>query len=305
VVSAQEIEHYRQSIDVTLGDGAEVAYTDALTDEQAAMLRRRFLGVAVFLAGPANVVLQLSNYPVGRGVLESTVDSGSVYKHPFKRFRTTIGYIDIALFGDDQLRADYRHAVNGAHRQVRSTASSPVKYNAFNRNLQLWVASCLYYALRDTSARLYGPLTDAEEEVLLEASARLGTTLQVPRDMWHTDRRAFEAYWAEGLRQAYLDDETRAYLRGVVDSDILPPRAKLLKMLGQRPLRFFNTGCLPPELREQLGLSWTERDERVFNLALRVLGFVSRPFPFAFRRTPANWMSWNLRIRRALRKPMI
>ena len=46
-------------------------------------------GLGAFLAGPANVVMQLALAPVGYGVLESKVDSGMVTLHPLKRFRTT------------------------------------------------------------------------------------------------------------------------------------------------------------------------------------------------------------------------
>jgi uncharacterized protein (DUF2236 family) len=177
--------------DFTQGDDAEQAYSDALTDEERKLLNRRTDGVAVFLAGPANVCIQLALRPVGRGVVESTVHSGSIYRHPWKRFRTTIGYLDIAMRGDDQLRADYRHAVNTSHRQVRSGPESPVKYNAFNRDLQLWVASCIFYGFRDSMTRMHGPLSAYEEELLLRACRRLATTLQVPADMWHARRADF------------------------------------------------------------------------------------------------------------------
>lgn len=292
------------------GDGAayeaaspEAApYDDALTAEQRALLRRRTDGLAVFLAGPANVALQLALRPVGRGVVESTVHSGSVYRHPWKRFRTTIGYVDIALNADDGLREDYRRAVDGAHRQVRSGPDSPVKYNAFDRNLQLWVASCLYYGLRDAFILMHGPLDEDEEEELLSACARMGTTLQVPLEMWHRDRKAFEEYWVAGLNQVHLDDETRAYLLGIIDGDIL---RWPLKLAARPVLRFFNTGFLVPEVRDALGLSWSDRQDRAFRRTLRALGGVTRPLPHAVRVIPMNWMSLNIRARRALGRPLV
>ena len=45
---------------------------------------------------PANVIMQLSAPGVGYGVLESPVDSGNVYKHPFRRARTTGTYLAAA-----------------------------------------------------------------------------------------------------------------------------------------------------------------------------------------------------------------
>jgi uncharacterized protein (DUF2236 family) len=278
------------------------AADDVLSADQLELVRRYTDGIAVFLLGPANVATQLARRPVGRGVVESPVHSGSVYEHPFKRFRTTIGYLDIALMGDAGLRADYRRAVDGVHRQVRSGPDSPVAYSAFDVDLQLWVASCLYYGYRDSIVRLHGPLTADEEELLLQASARFATTLQVPADRWHADRASFEAYWAEGLGKIEIDDETRAYLLGLIEMDILP---RPLSIVIGPPLRFFNVGFLPPEVRRALGLTWTPRQERRMERILGTLSAASRPLPYMVRRIPMNWMSMNIRVRRALGRPLV
>ncbi|HUP99423.1 MAG TPA: oxygenase MpaB family protein [Aeromicrobium sp.] len=301
-MSASPIAHEVPEQDFTKGEGDEPAYSDQLSDAERKLLNRRTDGVAVFLAGPANVCIQLAQRPVGRGVVESTVHSGSIYRHPWKRFRTTIGYLDIAMRGDDQLRADYRQAVNTSHRQVRSGPDSPVKYNAFNRDLQLWVATCIYYGFRDSMTRMHGALSAEEEELLLRACRRLATTLQVPADMWHANQAEFEAYWADGLTRIEIDDETKRYLLGIVDGVILP---KPLDRLFRPSLRFFNTGYLPPEIREALGLTWSDRQERRFTAILRAVGVLSRPLPAVLRRVPMNWMTLNIRARRALGKPLV
>jgi uncharacterized protein (DUF2236 family) len=119
------------------------------------------LNPAAVLLPAANVIMQLAAPGVGYGVLESPVDSGNVYQHPFKRARTTGTYLAAATVGTDADRALIRAAVDTAHAQVRSTASSPVSYNAFDPNLQLWVASCLYRYYVDQHEFLYGPLGDA------------------------------------------------------------------------------------------------------------------------------------------------
>jgi uncharacterized protein (DUF2236 family) len=85
----------------------------------------------------ANVIMQMSRPEVGYGVAESRVHSGSLMHHPWKRLRTTAQYLAVAILGTEEERKAYRDAVNVAHRQVRSTNDSPVKYNAFNRELQL------------------------------------------------------------------------------------------------------------------------------------------------------------------------
>jgi uncharacterized protein (DUF2236 family) len=116
-------------------------WSDAAVDIREAM------DFWAFAAGAANVIMQLSRPGVGYGVVESKVDSGNLLKHPWKRARTTFQYLAVAVFGSQQDRAAFRQAVDGAHRHVRSTAESPVLYNAFDPNLQMWVAACLYVGL--------------------------------------------------------------------------------------------------------------------------------------------------------------
>ena len=53
------------------------------------------LNASAPLLPAANVIMQLSLPGVGYGVLESPVDSGNVYKHPFKRARTTGTYLAV------------------------------------------------------------------------------------------------------------------------------------------------------------------------------------------------------------------
>ena len=142
-------------------------------------------------------------------MIESRVESGQVSKHPFKRFRTTIGYLGVTMTGSEELRAAFREAINKQHRQVRSGPDSPVKYNAFNRDLQLWVASCLFYGMRDIFVRMHGDMTAEEEELLLILGSRFGTSLQVPPEMWHRNIEEFWAYWEEGMERCVIPDPVR------------------------------------------------------------------------------------------------
>src|ERR1700750_923067 len=96
------------------------------------------------LAGPANVIMNLARPGVGYGVMESRVESGRIDRHPIKRARTTFTYIAVANAGTDTQKAAFRRAVNRSHAQVYSTPDSPVSYNAFDPELQLWVAACIH-----------------------------------------------------------------------------------------------------------------------------------------------------------------
>ena len=265
-------------------------------------MREYFDGIGAVLAGPSNVIMQLSWPEVGYGVLESPVESGRVTEHPFKRARTTLTYLAVALLGTDEDRAVYRKAVNTAHAQVRSTPESPVAYNAFDPELQLWVAACLYYGMRDVITAMHGPLDDAIEDALYQESARLGTSLQVPQELWPEDRAAFAAYWEKSLARVDIDEAVGAYLRGLLDSRQFP---WFVRLPTWRLIRFFNIGFLPPEFRARLGLSWSRAQERRFRRILRLTGAVYARLPLPIRNLPFNLYLRDMRRRVAAGRRLV
>lgn len=251
-------------------------------------------GLGALLAGVANVVMQLGLAPVGYGVMESRVESGQITRHPLKRFRTTFTYLAVALLGDELDRSRYRRAVNGVHRHVHSDASSPVAYNAFDADLQLWVAACLYWGSEDLYTRMHGSADPALTEQFYRFAARLGTTLQVPPELWPADRAAFERYWQQGLQRVSIDPPVRAYLRGLIDLTYLP---RPVQLLFARPGRWITAGFLPDPLRAQLGLRWSARDEARFARLLRLVGAVDSALPQVIRMVPFNVYLWDTRRR--------
>lgn len=254
------------------------------------------------LAGPANVVMQLAVPEVGHGVVESVVDSGQMFRHPLKRTRTTLTYLAVAMLGDDTDKRTYRRAVNRAHAPVRSDESSPVAYSAFDPELQLWVAACLYKGVEDTCRIFAGPLTTTELDALYEDSARFGTTLQVPAHMWPADRAAFEQYWNDRVGSISLDATVRTYLHDLLDLRFLPGP-------GRRPLaavnRFVTTGFLPPAFRAEMRLKWSTADQRRFDRLMRVPARLVRVLPAPLRRFPFNLLLRDLRCRVATGRPLV
>jgi uncharacterized protein (DUF2236 family) len=231
---------------------------------------------AAVLLPAANVVMQLSSPGVGYGVLESPVDSGNVYKHPFKRARTTGTYLAAATLGTDADRALIRDAVDKVHALVRSDKSSPVSYNAFDPRLQLWVAACLYRYYIDQHEFLYGPLDDDAAEAVYQDAKKLGTTLQVRDDMWPADRVAFDEFWKRSLDELRIDPPVREHLYGVAAMAFLPLP---LRLLAGRFNLFATTGFLPAEFRSHMQLPWTAGQQRRFEWLLSALRLADRVIP--------------------------
>lgn len=265
-------------------------------------MRRYWDGITALYAGGANVALQMLGAPgVAYGVMESKVEGGRVDKHPIKRGRTTLTYLAVAVLGTDRDRAAYREAVNTAHRQVRSTVESPVKYNAFDPELQLWVAACLYFGLVDTWEKLHGPMEEELAERIYQQMAVLGTTLQMRREMWPATRADFYAYFEGRLAHADIDGPTRDFIRMLYRMDMMPfwfrPAGKVLE--------FMNVGFTPPVLRGKLGFRWTRRHQRLFDLITRTTGRVNDLLPRFVRNLPFNLYLWDVRRRIRSGRPLV
>ncbi|WP_344129287.1 oxygenase MpaB family protein [Saccharopolyspora halophila] len=258
---------------------------------------------AGLMAGAANVVMQLARPGVGHGVVESTVDSGNLFLHPWKRARTTFTYLSVATMGTEEEKRAYRRAVNRSHAHVRSGADSPVEYSAFDRELQLWVAACLYKGFEDGYEALLGRrLSEEHREAVYADAASLGTTLQVRPEVWPADRASFAAYWDEQLDRVRIDEPVRRHLVGVVELRFLPAP---LRVPFARLNRFLSTGFLPPVFREQMRLPWTARDQRRFDRATRAVGAVVLRLPGPLRRFPFNFFLWDLRRRVRAGLPLV
>ncbi len=257
---------------------------------------------AALLAPAANVIMQLSAPAVGYGVLESPVDSGNVYKHPFKRARTTGTYLAAATLGSDTDRALIRAEVDRVHALVRSRPSSPVPYNAFDPWLQLWVAACLYRYYVDQHEFLYGPLDDEAAEAVYQDARTLGTTLQVRAEMWPPDRAAFDEYWKRSLDRLTIDPPVREHLYGVAAMAFLPAP---LRLLAGRFNLFATTGFLPAEFRTHMRLEWTARQQRRFGRLLTVLRVTDQVVPRELWLLGYRMYLWDMRARARLGRRVV
>lgn len=269
-------------------------WSDSLTAQE---WDRRFPGVLdgiVLLGGVANIIMQLASLPVGHGVAESRVESGAVFKRPAKRARTTFSYLSVAMMGTSEEKRIFRSAVNRAHAQVHSDSNSTVQYNAFDPQLQLWVAACLYWGYAEGIRLFRGEMTRAQKEELYRLAEPLATTLQVRSDMWPKDLAAFEEYWQQGLADLHVDDKVRDFLNKLVDLRFLHP---LISKTAGPFIRFVTTGILPPEVRAKMDYEWSDEQQRRFVRLLAVLGGVNRLLPRAIRQLPFTSMLWDFRRR--------
>lgn len=256
------------------------------------------LGFAGLSASGANIVMQLAMPGVGHGVAASKVASGQLFRHPIKRGRTTFTYLSVALLGTDEERQAYRLAVNESHRAVHSEPGAEIAYNAFDPDLQLWVAACLYRGLADNMAWLAPARYERDKELMYRASAVLGTALQMHPEQWPADAAAFEEYWSRTIRERLaIDDFVRGYLDEFLLLRFLPrPLSTLLGPLH----RWQATGWLPQDFRDLMNLHWDDRDQRRFDRLNRWIRRINAVVPRPVRRLVIVSYLYDFRLRRRL-----
>jgi uncharacterized protein (DUF2236 family) len=283
----------------------ETAGTPVLRPRWGAGFDDGLMGVAL-LAGPANVIMQLARPGVGYGVMESRVDSGRVDLHPIKRARTTFTYLAVAGRGSDAQKAAFRRAVNRAHAQVYSTEDSPVQYNAFDKDLQLWVAACLYKGAVDVHRLFVGEMDEETADRHYREGMTLGTTLQVSPEMWPADRAAFDKYWAASLEQVHIDDAVREYLYPIAVARLRGMRLPgPLQRYAEEWAGLITTGFLPQRFRDEMRLPWDARRQRRFDRLMTVLRTVNNAMPGFVRQFPFNVLLRDLDRRIRTGRPLI
>ncbi len=261
-------------------------------------------GIAL-LAGPANVIMQLGHPAVGYGVKESRVDSGRIDRHPIKRARTTFTYLAVATRGTPEQQKAYRKAVTQAHAQVTSTDDSPVKYNALDPDLQLWVAACLYKGGVDVRRMFIGEMDDETADQHYRDSMALGTMLQMRPEMWPADRAAFDEYWDEQLDKIHIDDTIREFLYPIAVARMRGLRLPFpLQNINESLALLITTGFLPERFREEMRLDWNRAKQAEFDALMTAVRLGNALAPSFVRNFPFNVLlhdvNWRMRTGRPL-----
>jgi len=252
------------------------------------------------LAGGRAILLQIANPAVAHGVARHS----DFAARPLDRLTGTLSYVYAVTCGTPIDRAAAVRRVSLAHRPVHSArtvgvpaadepAGHPPAYNAFDPQLQLWVAATLYESATRMHDLVYGPLADTDAESVYRDYGVLGTALQVPAGLWPADRAAFAEYWDQAVAALSTDDTTRSVARQL----LYPKTGPVWLRLAMPLARLVTTGLLTPTERALFDLPWSAGRERAYGLAIGVVRWVYPRLPARLRHAP---MRRSLRTGRAL-----
>ncbi len=235
---------------------------------------------ALTLAGGGRaLLLQIAHPSVGRGVVEHSDFATRL----MDRFDGTMLYLTASMFGTpEELRA-IRRIVNRAHAPVRG-GSEQAAYNAYDPELQLWVAATLYQTMMELHRQVFGPLTEAQADAVYREMVAALSNLQLSPGQWPATRASFDGYWKELTGTLSVDADVL-----VVSRQILYPTAVPCWFRPSAPLlRLVTAGLLPEIVRTQFRLPWSERRRRRFDRLFRLTRIVYPRLPLRLRHLPRD-----------------
>ncbi|PGH18100.1 hypothetical protein AJ79_00728 [Helicocarpus griseus UAMH5409] len=243
--------------------------------------------------GPVAILLQIAHPAVGQGVADhSTFNSRAI-----SRAQYTQMYIYTMIFGNEQEKAAVKAWVDGAHARV--VADGKVAYNATDPELQLWVATTIYACMVAMYELTHGPLPPAKAERVYQAFSVMGTSLQMPREMWPKDLRAFKVYWKDMIENHLrVTPEARGVYKDLFHPTGLPLWLRTIFVIVRPFLRPIVIEQLPPEIREQFHMKSTKKTRAIAGLFISGMTSIYPFIPLPIRQVQKTY---NMRL---LRKRM-
>ena len=212
---------------------------------------RRVHGEGILLLGGGRALLmQIAHPSVARGVAEH-----SSFSHGrLQRLLRTLRPIFAIVYGSRDQALAAAKSINCTHDYVHGEG-----YDAHDPELLLWVWATLVDTAAELHRRFVRPLSSDDLDAYYRDMQHVGELLGIPSRLLPSDIEAFEAYVQSQVASLQVSDEARRIARQIFRP--LPPQWAVMW-----PLRQLTSGLLPPSLRDQYGLTWGPKRQRVLGV---------------------------------------
>jgi uncharacterized protein (DUF2236 family) len=263
-------------------------------DFQPEEIRKIIQEGIIIAGGGAAILLQVAEPGVGAGVNEHSNFSYRV----LDRLRTTMTYVYCMSYGTPQEKRTIVELVNRAHTAVNGKlnegSSKGKAYNAFDPELQLWVAATLYACAIDIYQRIYGKFNDPKlEDTIYRQYSILAMSLQVPPEMWPKSRADFKVYWDNKIATL----EVTQHARDVAQELLSLRRAPFHLRMAMPLVRLGTSYWLPDRMAQEFGLKRSPGRERAYNFCEGMVRTIYPRVPKKLRTWPLNHYLKDMRKR--------
>jgi uncharacterized protein (DUF2236 family) len=224
--------------------------------------------VTPFLGGGAAVLLQVAHPLVACGVVEHS----GYDRNLWRRLARTLQALYLITFGDRQEADRAGAVVQAVHERVHGRTRSQLgpfppgtAYSASDPDLMCWVHATLVHSSLVAYERFVQPLTSEEKRRYHEEMNLVARLFGTPATALPQSYREFRSYFDAQLRGGSITVTQPA--REVANVILAAPLPAPLRLLAPAH-RLATARILPPELRHQYGLRWTN----LHNFALPLAG---------------------------------
>jgi len=239
--------------------------------------------IAVGLAGPRAVLLQIAHPLVAAGVAEHSRYRDARFG---RLYRTALAAAAITFCSDDlALRAirsiDRKHLkVHGVLRKPAGIFPEGTRYDANDPELKLWVLA----TITDSTLLVYElfvrPLSMAEREEFYRDSLLLTKLFGVPEDIVPPTYADFQTYMRDMLGGDVIQVSDAA--REIAHALFSPTLAGRALYAGS----VVGIGLMPHRLKQEFGLPWNLRRERWLLRSAHIHRSVRKHLPSVFCSSP-------------------
>jgi uncharacterized protein (DUF2236 family) len=230
-----------------------------------------------FLGGGPAVLLQVAHPLVAVGVVQH-----SDYRRDlWHRLGRTLRALYLITYGTKAEAERAAEAVQAVHARVHGETDvqlgrfpAGTRYAASDPDLMLWVHATLVEASLSVYQRFVQALTPEEQERYYQEMALVARLFGTPASAIPRSHADFREYFAAQVASDTISVTTPAREVAAVILDA-PLPAPLRLLLPAH--RLATAGLLPPRLRRDYGLRWSQLHERALPLAARFLRVTTTP----------------------------
>lgn len=240
--------------------------------------------MVLLLAGGRALLMQLAHPKVAAGVAEHS----RFQEDPLARLYRTMSAMWSIIFDERSEASAALDRVENVHRRVRGQvphnepAFAGAHYDALDQELLLWVHATLIDTAMVAYVKFVAPLAESEREIYYRDSKNLARLFGVHEATIPRSLSDFERYMEQTLNGDMI---AAGPMAKSLARDVLYARPWIFKPAG--PLfRFVTAGLLPDKLRNDYGLSWSPRKEKLFLTIAAVIRAVIPWMPARLRIVP-------------------
>ncbi|MFI0353645.1 oxygenase MpaB family protein [Actinomadura sp. 9N407] len=256
-------------------------------ERERSILRLVAAEPAVMLGAGRALLLQVAHPKVAQGV----ADHSDLRHRPLDRLFGTLDFLIIVAFGTEEEAEKMGRAIRRMHERITGPG-----YSGNDPDLQVWVNATLIDAALYVYEKVLKSPSGDQAAAYIDQARFIADVLGCPPGAQPADIEAFRAYMDGMIASLEVTDEGREVMRAVLWSRKLRWMAPALWVN-----RFVTTGLLPERIREQYGLPWSDRKDRVLWGLLRLHTFFYRLVPRRLRQIGIPLMLWASRRRVARR----